>query len=252
MIENFELKEDLEVPSRTGRGNNSELRDNVILPLLWKYKAGEKVGNTWEIIDSHLTLNPYQPFLNVLNRPFKHDYLEKEHKWYMSQDLSIKGWMDDIKIWNFCASKDDKQVINSNYGWCVFSKENGSQYENCLKKLKEDVNTREALMIYTRPSMHDDAVENGKHDFMCTISAQVMIRDNTLQYIVTQRSCDLVTGLSFDFPWHCFVYQMMYEELKEKYPELQKGSIFYNCGSLHVYERHEQLLKTFAAYDEGC
>ena len=248
MIENFELKEDLDFESEIGIKNNDVIRNEVQDVLSWKYKTDDKVGNTWEIIDAHLTLNPYQPYLNIFNRPFKKDYLEKEHKWYMSQDLSIKGWMDDIKIWNFCASKDDKQLINSNYGWCVFSKENGDQYENCLKKMKEDVNTREALMIYTRPSMHNDAVENGKHDFMCTVSAQAMIRNGKLYYIVTQRSCDLVTGLSFDFPWHCFVYQMMYEELKQTYPELERGSIFYNIGSLHVYDRHENLLKAYSVY----
>lgn len=248
MIENFELKEDLDFESEIGIKNNDVIRNEVQDVLSWKYKTDDKVGNTWEIVDAHLTLNPYQPYLNIFNRPFKKDYLEKEHKWYMSQDLSIKGWMDDIKIWNFCASKDDKQLINSNYGWCVFSKENGDQYENCLKKIKEDVNTREALMIYTRPSMHNDAVENGKHDFMCTVSAQAMIRNGKLYYIVTQRSCDLVTGLSFDFPWHCFVYQMMYEELKQTYPELERGNIFYNIGSLHVYDRHENLLKAYSVY----
>lgn len=245
MIENFEMKESL-TPSEIQ--NNVVLREEVEDLLANKYLTNDKVGNTWELINVNLALNPYQPYVNVLNRPFKFDYLEKEHKWYMSQDLSIKGWMDDIKIWNFCASKDDRQLINSNYGWCVFSEENGSQYENCVKKLIEDPNTREALMIYTRPSMHDDAIENGKHDFMCTVSAHVFLRDDKLYYIVTQRSCDLVTGFSFDFPWHCFVYQMMLEELKKKYPSIMQGCIFYNIGSLHVYERHEKLLQQYVAY----
>lgn len=248
MIKDFEMKEVIEPSIAASLKNNEVIREEVEYPLVQKYLTGDKTGNTWELINVNLMLDPYQPYLNIFNRPFKKDYLEKEHKWYMSQDLSIKGWMDDIKIWNFCASKDDKQLINSNYGWCVFSEENGSQYENCLQKIKDDPNTREALMIYTRPSMHKDAVENGKHDFMCTVSAQVLLRDGKLYYIVTQRSCDLVTGLSFDFPWHCFVYQMMFEELKEKYPDLEPGCIFYNVGSLHVYERHENLLKAFATY----
>lgn len=245
MIKDYELKQ-----GDTGLNikNNDVIRTEVMDILAYKYSVEEKVGNTWELQNVNLALDPYQPYVNILNRPFKHDYLKKEHDWYMSQDLSIKGWMDDIKIWNWCASKDDKQEINSNYGWCVFSHQNGDQYENCLKKLKEDVNTREALMIYTRPSMHEDAIERGKHDFMCTISAQVMIRENRLLYIATQRSCDLVTGFSFDFPWHCFVYQMMYEELKQSYPELEVGPIFYNIASLHVYDRHEELLKNYGVY----
>lgn len=247
MIENFELKENLDV-DLTAVQNNSVILHEVEELLVVKYLNNDKVGNTWELMNVNLTLNPFQPYVNILNRPFNKNYLEKEHKWYMSQDLSINGWMDDIKIWNFCASKDDKKLINSNYGWCVFSKENGSQYENCLEKLKNDRNTREALMIYIRPSMHDDSVENGKHDFMCTVSAHAMIRENKLNYIVTQRSCDLVTGFSYDFPWHCFVYQMLLEELRQTYPNLEVGNIFYNIASLHVYERHEGLLKALAAY----
>lgn len=192
-----------------------------------------------------LCLNPFGPYIDVFDRPFKFDYLEKEHKWYMSQDLSIKGWMDDIKIWNWCASKDDAQTINSNYGWCVFSSANGNQFDNCLKKLIADNNTREALMIYTRPSMHYDAIENGKHDFMCTVCAHALIRNNKLHYIVTQRSCDIVTGLSFDFPWHCFVYQCLLEELKQNNVQVEATEMLYNINSLHVYQRHESLIKEY-------
>lgn len=247
MIKDYELKEKLE-SSPADIKNNDVIRTEVADLLVYKYLNGQKVGNTWELLNVNLALNPYQPYVNVLNRPYKHDYLKREHDWYMSKDRSIKGWMDDIKIWNWCASKDDKQEINSNYGWCVFSEENGNQYENCLQKLKDDENSREALMIYTRPTMHTDAIENGKHDFICTISAHVLIRDGKLYYIATQRSCDFITGFSFDFPWHCFVYQMMYEELKEKYPELEVGCIFYNIASLHVYERNENLLKAYSVY----
>ena len=147
MIKDFEMKEVIEPSIAASLKNNEVIREEVEYPLVQKYLTGDKTGNTWELINVNLMLDPYQPYLNIFNRPFKKDYLEKEHKWYMSQDLSIKGWMDDIKIWNFCASKDDKQLINSNYGWCVFSEENGSQYENCLQKIKDDPNTREALMI---------------------------------------------------------------------------------------------------------
>lgn len=249
MIKDFKLQE--KPASKIKSENNDFILSRVLHDLAVIYATSlqhpeYKTANTWELINVSLPLNPYQPYLNVFDRPFKHDYLEKEHKWYMSMDRSIIGWMDDIKIWNFCASKDEKKEINSNYGWCVFSEENGSQYENCLQKLKDDVNTREAMMIYTRPSIHKDAVENGKHDFICTNYAHVFIRRNKLMYIVSQRSCDIVTGLSFDFPWHCFIYQMMYEELKQTYPDLEVDEIQYNIDSLHIYERHENLISAYA------
>ena len=241
MIKDFEMKEDF---SLSIVNNNAVIKDKIEEPLAAMYKNNVKVGNTWEMIDVDLRLSPFQPYLHVF-RDMPMDYLKKEHKWYMSQDRSIKGWMDDIKIWKFCASKDDKQEINSNYGWCVFSEENGSQYENCLQKLIADKNTREAMIIYTRPSIHKDAVENGKHDFICTNYSHFFIRDNRLEMIHSQRSLDAITGLPFDFAWSCFVYQMMYEELKNTYPDLQAGLMHYHIDSAHVYERSENLLKKY-------
>lgn len=243
MIKDFKLKEDFNIKPQIF-DNNDLIKIHVCDPIAKLYKKGIKVGNTWEIINVDLRLSPFQPYLHIF-RDIPMSYLEKEHKWYMSQDLSIKGWMDDIKIWQFCASKDDKQEINSNYGWCVFSEANGNQYENCLKKLQADPNSREAMLIYTRPSIHHDAVENGKHDFICTNYSHFFIRNNRLEMIHSQRSCDCVHGLSFDFPWSCFVYQMLYEELRHIYPDLKVGLIHYHIDSLHVYDRNENLLKKY-------
>lgn len=243
MIKDFKLKEDFNIKPQIF-DNNDLIKIHVCDPIAKLYKKGIKVGNTWEMIDVDLRLSPFQPYLHIF-RDIPMSYLEKEHEWYMSQDLSIKGWMDDIKIWQFCASKDDKQEINSNYGWCVFSEANGNQYENCLKKLQADPNSREAMLIYTRPSIHHDAVENGKHDFICTNYSHFFIRNNRLEMIHSQRSCDCVHGLSFDFPWSCFVYQMMYEELRHTYPDLKPGLIHYHIDSLHVYDRNENLLKKY-------
>lgn len=243
MIKDFKLKEDFNIKPQIF-DNNDLIKIHVCDPIAKLYKKGIKVGNTWEMIDVDLRLSPFQPYLHIF-RDIPMSYLEKEHEWYMSQDLSIKGWMDDIKIWQFCASKDDKQEINSNYGWCVFSEANGNQYENCLKKLQADPNSREAMLIYTRPSIHHDAVENGKHDFICTNYSHFFIRNNRLEMIHSQRSCDCVHGLSFDFPWSCFVYQMLYEELRHIYPDLKVGLIHYHIDSLHVYDRNENLLKKY-------
>ena len=243
MIKDFKLKEDFNIKPQIF-DNNDLIKIQVCDPIAKLYNKGIKVGNTWEMIDVDLRLSPFQPYLHIF-RDIPMSYLEKEHKWYMSQDLSIKGWMDDIKIWQFCASKDDKQEINSNYGWCVFSEANGNQYENCLKKLQADPNSREAMLIYTRPSIHHDAVENGKHDFICTNYSHFFIRNNRLEMIHSQRSCDCVHGLSFDFPWSCFVYQMLYEELRHTYPDLKVGLIHYHIDSLHVYDRNENLLKKY-------
>ena len=109
MIENFTLKSYENSATHSdivnNIDNNAEVAAKALRPLAMKYALSQnaeqyKTGNTWELINASLELDPYKPYLNIFDRPFKHDYLEKEHAWYMSMDRSIIGWMDYIKIWN--------------------------------------------------------------------------------------------------------------------------------------------------------
>ena len=194
-LEEFKLQEDFS--KQIGDYNNNEIVNlQICRPLVELYKNPDKriKGNTpsgdfWEILNAHINLNPFQPFLNIF-RDFKKDYLEKEHKWYLSQSLSVNGYMDGIKIWDFCSSKDGKKMINSNYGNLVFSDENGNQFDYCLNRLKYNKETREAMIIFTRPSIQWECEEHGKHDFICTCYYHFFIRENKLEMILAQRSCD--------------------------------------------------------------
>lgn len=249
-LEEFKLQEDFS--KQIGDYNNNELVNlQICRPLADLYKNPEKriKGNTpsgdfWEILNAHIDLNPYQPFLNIF-REFKKDYLEKEHKWYLSQSLSVNGYMDGIKIWDFCSSKDGKKMINSNYGNLVFSDENGNQFDYCLNRLKYNKETREAMIIFTRPSIQWECEEKGAHDFICQIATHFFIRENTLTCIHHARSTDAITGLPYDFAFICWVYQLMYSKLLETYPDLKSGLIHWISDSLHIYERSESLIKKY-------
>lgn len=228
--------------------NDKEIKSKVCDPISELYKSNKKVNGTWELIDTHLLLDPFQPYLKVF-RDFKFDYLEREHEWYLkgaeTGNLSIRPDMDGVKIWEFCASKDSYQEINSNYGYLVFNNGNDCQFDYCLNKLKYDRDSREAMIIYTRPSIQWESQEKGKHDFICTNYSHFFIRNNKLEMIHSQRSCDAITGLPYDFAWSCFVYQLLLKELRKTYPELESGFVHYNIDSLHVYERSESLLKKY-------
>lgn len=183
----------------------------------------------------------------ILRAP-NYDYANREIQWYKSQSLNVNDIPGKTPlIWQQCA--DVNGEINSNYGWMIWSKENGSQYNNCIWQLVNDLATREAVMIYNRPSMHVDATANHKHDFCCTFSTQCFLNkidDNTykLKYIVYQRSCDAVFGYDNDILWHMYVYKMMTDELTQRLNcEIKPENIIYHCGSLHVYERHFKYLE---------
>lgn len=196
---------------------------------------------TVELVGVKMILDPSQPILNFGVKKTNEAYCEKELNWYLSMDLSIVGHVDDVKIWQQVADKNG--YVNSNYGWCVFSEENEDQFNHCVQTLTKDKNSRQALMIYTRPSMHKDCCANGMHDFMCTISNQFLIRDNRLLSLYSIRSNDAIFGFFNDFYWACYIYKQLYQTLSLTYPELKYGPLTWFAGSFHVYQRHFDLLR---------
>ena len=209
-----------------------------------KYKNDEFRGNTVELQNIHFICDK-----DYIVREPNYDYAKREIEWYESQSLNV----NDIPvgaptIWKQVATS--LGYINSNYGWCIFGEDNGKQYEHCLKSLLKDHMTRQAVMIYTRPQMQTDWNKNEMHDFMCTHYVHCFLNEvqhpennvevYELKYIVYQRSCDAVFGFNNDFQWHKYVYDKLYNDLIEAGISMSENKPFieYNCGSLHVYDRH--------------
>jgi thymidylate synthase len=166
------------------------------------------------------------------------DYIERELEWYKSMSLYVKDIPGKTPaIWEQVASSEGK--INSNYGWAIYSADNGLQYLNVLDELRKNPNSRRAVMIYTRPTMWTDYNHNGMSDFMCTNTVQYMIRDDQLIAVVQMRSNDVVFGYRNDYAWQNYVANQLSEDLGLKtWPK-----IIWHVGSLHVYERHFDMVK---------
>jgi len=177
----------------------------------------------------------------VLFGKLNYEYADRELEWYKSQSLNVYDIPKTPEIWRHVSDRNGN--VNSNYGWIIYSKENGEQYRNCVRTLRRDKDSRRAMMIYTRPSMQTEYNKEGMSDFMCTNTVQALIRNNKLVYVVNQRSCDAIFGLKNDAFWHIYVQGELVKELKVDYPELERGEIQYQFGSLHVYERHFDLIK---------
>ena len=170
------------------------------------------------------------------------NYIKRELEWYMSKSRYIKDMKGKIpKIWKDIADKNG--MINSNYGWCIFSEENYFQFQNAIIELINNKFSCRGSMIYIRPTMHNDAKRNGMNDFMCTYAVQLMIRNNKLHYFVYMRSNDAILGYKNDRFWHDSVLNTCLDQLEKVYPDLQKGNIYWNCASIHIYPRHFNLIK---------
>jgi thymidylate synthase len=146
-------------------------------------------------------------------------------------------------VWKAVASNDG--TINSNYGYTVYSPENGSQFDHVVEELKKNPESRRANIIYTRPSMWNEYNVDGRNDFMCTNTVQYLIRNGELNACVQMRSNDSVYGYKNDCAWQQTVLDRLSDKLS-----VPTGKLYWNVGSLHVYERHFFLVDHFAKSGE--
>ena len=251
----------VEEPIEKNRHNDSVVVESFLYPLYNKItnkefvntgaNASQTVGQETyvELIARKVQLDPYAPYIYIdKNFQTPKKYVKAELDWYKSMDLSIIGHegIESNPTWQSCCTKDEKKEINSNYGWCVFSEENGSQYDNCLEVLKKDKTTRNAIIMYNRPEIYKDYKRDGMHDMICTMYSHFFIRHNRLHMIHNMRSNDVRYGfICSDLAWNCFVYQNMYEDLKSNYPDLEVGTIIWTSDSMHLYSRHFDDLKNY-------
>jgi thymidylate synthase len=165
------------------------------------------------------------------------DYVNREIQWYESRSLNVNDIPPPVpQIWKQVATPDGR--INSNYGFLIWSEENGSQFLNCLRTLQKDPESRRAIMIYTRPSIQTEYNTDGMSDFICTNTVQYVVRDNHVHSIVNMRSNDVVYGFKNDRAWQRHVLFFLSDALR-----IPMGNIYWQVGSLHVYEKHFNLVK---------
>jgi thymidylate synthase len=183
------------------------------------------------------------------------DYVRREEEWYNSQSLNVNDIPGGAPaVWKAVADKTTGE-INSNYGWCIYSPENGfnatehgeleCQYTRAFAELKQNPESRRAIMIYTRPSMWLDYNKGGRSDFMCTNAVQYMIRDGALHAVVQMRSNDAIFGYKNDRAWQQHVLENLAVDLS-----IPPGNLYWNVGSLHIYSRHYYLVDHFVKTGE--
>ena len=198
-------------------------------------KGGQK---TIEIINASFIADE-NSICGVVNE----DYVKRELEWYRSLSLSV----NDIPggppaIWKQVADRYGR--INSNYGWCIYSADNGHQFSKVVNELVTSPLSRRATMIYIRPTMHEDYCRDGMSDFMCTYSTQYYIRDGKLHASVFMRSNDAVYGYKNDYAWQRYVHKEVLQAVNGRSGTVYAlGDLHWNAGSLHVYERHFDLIK---------
>ena len=182
--------------------------------------------------------NPLKCIVTLKPRKISFKYLKNELKWYLKGSTTIEEISKYSSFWSTLS--DSNGTINSNYGHIAFiDKFNGkSQYEWCVDSIKKDLNTRQALINYNQPKHK----YNNNKDFVCTIAQHFMVRNGFLDSTVFMRSNDLIYGLTYDVPWFCLLMKKVAKECN-----LQLGTYRHYAASLHVYEKHFNIINEIAA-----
>lgn len=164
---------------------------------------------------------------------FDQSYIQAEIDWYTSQSTSNAEIGKHHHMW--LNSGDQNGMVNSNYGFLLFSPQNGHQYYQVLEKLKKDPHSRQAVAYYTNPMIH----YTGGKDHICTAYVSYVIRCGKVHAIVSMRSCDIRRGLVMsDLPWQQHILKKLASDLS-----LDAGEIHWHAVSLHMYSKYFYILE---------
>ena len=173
-------------------------------------------------------------------------YTEKDIKKLLREKLNNKEFKYDTK-----TGQNFIELINANFesstGYIVYHDHHvtdeqwyidnyepllGDQIDNVVEAIKNDPDTRQAYIGMLCP----DKYQNG--DKICTIGMQCIYRkqQKRLDYIVFMRSNN-VCEYTQDSLWQVKIFtQIVNRLITELDKEILPGHLYWNAGSLHIYE----------------
>lgn len=167
-------------------------------------------------------------YIHTAWRKWKKEYADEEWDWYLFGDRNI-GQMAKYGIWQ--SMVDDKNEVNSNYGWHW---RQGDQFEFLINELSQRPGTRRAFLS------HWDywQLENYKNDTPCNVGIHFQIIDFELHATVFCRSQDLWYGFCNDQYQWVNLMNLVKKRLGDRKVVVGLGSVHYFISNLHLYSKH--------------
>lgn len=191
---------------------------------------------TKEIIDVCIEVkNPLNCLYSNKIRSSQRKYIAAELIWYFLGRNDVEFISKYAKFWKTIQNKDG--TVNSAYGNLIFREENEHMYTEylwALESLQKDIDSRQAVMHFNKP-IHQ---WTGNKDFVCTMYASFLIRNNKLRMSVKMRSNDVILGMPTDIAFFTVLQQQMLNHLRRtSYPDLELGTYSHVIDSMHIYSR---------------
>jgi len=222
------------------QGNNiDDLYKNAISKVLDNGESITARGLKFkELTFQHLVLtNPRARIVTNQRRKLNLRFMAAEFIWIMSGS----PWLDMISFYNqnYAQFSDDGISLHGAYGprlrhWNIYHGD-VDQLDNCLQRLKNDIYTRQAVMVILDPSI--DFTEKTK-DVPCNNYLQFLYRGDKLHLMCYVRSNDLNWGFPYDV-YHWTMLQEMYASILG----VEVGDYHHIVGSLHIYDKDISTLR---------
>jgi len=206
-------------------------------PVTIKCADGQE-RDTIEIVGDTIVCDMNCPVVTWTKRKVSFKYMTAEAAWI----LSGSNLVADIVPYNERLLKysDDGLTFFGAYGPKVIG-----QINYIIETLAQDPSSRRAVLNIWR--------ENppvGK-DTPCTLSAQFLIRNNTLDTVVTMRSSDVWLGLPYDIFTFSMIAGFVFLKLRSAGLKLSGlGSITNFAGSRHLYQQDVDKIKELKFIEE--
>ncbi len=209
-----------------------KIQEEIIRELLKKGNRVKPRGQ-WIYEVNGLTFkldNPRARLIYNPERKYSLTFALGEFLWYLrgTNELDIMQYYNK----RYVQFSDDTKTLYGAYGSRIFGSNlvNGmSQWEMVFNKLKEDPDTRQAIIcIYAANDISAKTL-----DVPCTCYIQYFIRKNKLNCIVNMRSNDIIWGTAYDV----FSFTML-QELLANMLHIEMGWYIHFAGSMHIYDRH--------------
>lgn len=185
-----------------------------------------------EMINANLDIPVTEPGVNFFSHP---THRVVPIRFVLAEMCAILAGRNDIAVmesYNKGIRKysNDGITLGASYG----EKLEG-QLAAVLLKLQKDLRTRQAVCSILQKF---EVVNMALTHIPCNVFLQFFVRDEKVHLIVTSRSSDFVTGFSIDTIHWQLLLMYMANSLS-----LSCGNVYYNIGSLHVYEKDIEVLK---------
>ena len=188
-----------------------------------------------------ITAKPNQNMITIPERKALLSFYFGEFIWMLKGSNELEHVAHYLKGWR--RFTDDGKTLNGAYGKRIFDWNGINQFDEVYKKLKKDIHCRQAVISIYNPEKDLRPTK----DVPCNDFLQFYVRNNKLCCTVYQRSCDIISGLTYDM--HMFgTFQM----LMAGRLGLEVGNYTHIANSLHLYERDFEMASTIVnAYSKN-